>query len=347
MKKICYSHKVELFSSNQFKRYFQNMRIGIFDIETLGLKASSCPMILAGFMTVDDENNCTITQYFAEAPQEEPKILESLREEFKNVDYILTYNGKHFDMPFVTKRAELFNIDGIENGLYDLDLYLILNGHSEVKHILKNLKQKTVEEYMGLSDAREDAISGADSILLYEKYVQCTDIVEKAKLEKDILLHNHDDLLQLAQLMPILKQVQFHKALFSLGFPALGQSSWPTFNIGSIKITTDGLIVKGNYYGKEFSYMSYETPASPFCCSFNEDKTFSFSIRVDRHKGNTFINLPIFFSDYTEFKKYPNYIQNFLLINSSDGTNHLEINMFLKQFFKTFMEDNVCPLVTL
>lgn len=347
MKKISYSHKVELFSSNQLERYFKNMRIGIFDIETLGLKPVNCPMILAGFMTVDSENNCTITQYFAETPEEEPKILESLKEEFKTVDYILTYNGKHFDMPFVAKRAELLNIDGIENSLYNLDLYLILNGHSEVKRLLKNLKQKTVEEYMGLSSSRDDAISGADSILLYEKYVQCTDMAQKTKLEEDILLHNHDDLLQLAQLMPILRQVQFQKALFSLGFPILGQSGWPTFNIGSIKIKADGLFVKGSYYGEGFSYMSYETPSSPYSCRFDEDKKFSFSIRVDRHKGNTFLNLPIFFSDYMEFKKYPNYMQNFLLINSSDGTNHLEVNMFLKAFFNKFMEDNICPLMTL
>lgn len=55
---------------------------------------------------------------------------------------------------------------------------------------------------MGLSDSRKDSISGAESVELYLEYKKCQDQSLKEKLEKKILLHNHDDLLQLYKLLP-------------------------------------------------------------------------------------------------------------------------------------------------
>ena len=347
MKKICKSHTVSLFSSKQIDSYFKDMRIGIFDIETLGLNPTTFPMILAGLITFDSQNQCVVTQYFADTPEEEAKVLQCLGEDLKEVDYVLTYNGKHFDMPYIVKRAAANNVNNIEPSLYTLDLYLILNGHSEIKHILDNLKQKTVENYMGLSSTRYDEISGADSIMLYESYIKCKDEAKKQSLEDKILLHNHDDLLQLAKLMPIIKQTNIHKALNALGFPILGSSGWPTLNVSYAKRSNAGLTIKGSYYGKPFSYTAYESVSSPYYCEFKEDKSFDFTLRTDRHKGNTFINLPVYFDNYEEFKKYPNYIKNFLLIGNGTTINYLEINMFTKKFLEKFMEDNICPLVTL
>lgn len=347
MKKICKCHTISLFSSKQLESYFKGMRIGVFDIETLGLNPTTFPMILAGLMTFDSENQCVITQYFADTPEEETEVLKCLIEDLKEVDFVLTYNGKHFDMPYIIRRAEVNNVENIEASLYTLDLYLILNGHSEIKHILENLKQKTVETYMGLAPTRYDNISGADSILLYQTYLKSKDMEEKQRLEDKILLHNHDDLLQLAKLMPIMKQANIHKALNALGFPILGSSGWPTFNVASIKRTNSGLKIKGNYYGKPFSYIAYECVSSPYYCEFKEDKSFEFTLRVDKHKGNVFINLPSYFDNFEEFKKYPNYVKNFLLICNSTTTNYLELNMFTKKFLEKFMVDETFPLITL
>lgn len=346
MKKICRTHTVSVYSSKQLNNYLGDMRIGVFDIETLGLNSLSSPMILAGFMSFDENDQCRITQYFAESLEDEREILTSLREDFSKVDYILTFNGKHFDMPFVAKRASIHRVKDIELGIYNLDLYLVLNGHSDVKHTLENLKQKTVEKYMGLSDGREDGITGAESIMLYEAYLECDDLQEKQRLEDIILLHNHDDLLQLAQLLPIMKQVNVHKAFNALGFPIKGKNNWPTLNIASIKRSNSGLNIKGFYLGNPLSYIAFERVDSPFSCEFKEDKTFSFTLRTDRHKGNVFINLPAYFSNYDQFKKYPNFIKNFLFISNSTSTNYLEINMFVKEFFEQFMDNTVYPLKT-
>ena len=64
--------------------------MGIFDIETLGLSPQFAPLILAGFMTVEKDGSCWITQYFAETPGDERYILEYLRDDFDRVDYLLT-----------------------------------------------------------------------------------------------------------------------------------------------------------------------------------------------------------------------------------------------------------------
>ena len=66
-----------------------------------------------------------------------------------------------------------------------------------------------------------------------------------------------------------------------------------------------------------------------------------------KHRGNTFINLPSFFKTYKRFEKYPNYIKDFLLIATSNSVNHLEVNTFTKEFLTKFMNDAICPLMTL
>ena len=344
MKTIIKEHRVPQFTSKQLKDYFRDMRVGVFDIETLGLKPDICSMVLAGFMTVNEDGCCILKQYFAETPEDEKLILEQLKLDFANVDYLFTYNGKHFDIPFVLKRANKWDILDFDASLYNLDLYLILNGHSEVKYLLENLKQKTVEEYMGLSTKRDDLISGAESIKLYNAYSTAINQEIKIKLENKILLHNHDDLLQLYQLLPILKQVNIHKAFYHLGFPILRKNGWPTLNITSLKVSNLGLSINGKYVGNKFSYISYDSFDKHFFCEFKEDGTFNFNLHTDKHKGNIFINLPLFFKNYDDFKKYPNCIKNFLLVSNNNIVSHMEVNAFTKKFISDFMDNTICPL---
>ena len=88
MKIITSTHKVPYFSSRILDQYFKDLKMGIFDIETLGLSPQFAPLILAGFMTVEKDGSCQITQYFAETPGDERYILEYLREDFDRVDYL-------------------------------------------------------------------------------------------------------------------------------------------------------------------------------------------------------------------------------------------------------------------
>lgn len=116
-------------------------------------------------------------------------------------------------------RAKKYGIQ-FNPGIYNLDLFLVVQGHSGLRESLPNLKQKTLEVFMGLADSRDDEISGGDSVALYEKYMQ----THAFALEKTILLHNHDDLLQLYKLLPVISKTDFHRAMYKLGFSPV--TSW-------------------------------------------------------------------------------------------------------------------------
>lgn len=343
MEIIKYNHSVKVFRSIILDQYFKGMTLGIFDIETLGLSPSKCPIILAGLMSVYPDGFCEITQYFAESPKEEKIMLEALQTELDKFDYLITYNGKHFDLPFIKKRAEVCAVEDFYVKPYNFDLYLCVNGHSDLKKFLPNLKQKSVEEYMGVGVSREDEISGKESIDLYYKYLSTFEKKQKADLKQRILLHNHDDLLQLYKILPVLKQVNIHSALSALGFPVAGLNGWPQLNVCNAKIKDHELNIYGTYSGEPFLFSCYSNPEMPYDCSFTLDREFFFSLQLESIKGNCFLNVSEILGDTFSFEKYPGYVNGFLLLSSAVGLNYLEINMCSKALLQKFMLDNSMP----
>lgn len=344
MEIITYHHQTDFFSSRLTDRYFGGMRMGVFDIETMGLNPAVSEVILAGFLQVDKDGSAVVRQYFAETKKDEPALLLALREELKNYDYLLTYNGKHFDLPYIEKRAALRSLPPYPS-IYNLDLYLILHGHSSLKSVLKNLRQKTVEDYMGLNPDRKDEISGADSIRLYEDYLAETDAAKKDALKQKVLLHNHDDLLQLYKLLPVLHQADLHRAMSYLGFPVSGAFGWPQLNIGRIRVDYKGLSFGGAYGGPGISYLSYDDGRSPFSCHFAPDGTFEFLIATRRHSGSHYLWLPDFLEDDSLLARYPGYENGYLILSEKNSTRFLEVNMFVQTFLRHFMEAIPCPLL--
>lgn len=343
MKTIIKSHQVPLFKSKLMEQYFSGMRIGVFDIETMGLRPDNAPLILSGMLTAETDGSCTITQHFAEVYDDEALILEALRRDFENVDFLLTYNGRSFDLPFLEKRASKLGLAPFSYNFYNMDLYLMISGYSEIRHILKNIKQKTIENYMGLERSRRDAISGAESVDMYVEYVNCSDRQRKQFLEDKILLHNHDDLLQLYKILPVIKQLDFHRALNSIGFPVAGENGWPYLSVSRAKATNKEFVIAGKYYGPHFAYVSYDTFFHYYFCQFYDDGSFIFKLPVDRHKGNSFISLRLYFDDFSDLEKYPYCVNDFLMVTKGREGCYLESNMFAQKFLKQFMNETVCP----
>lgn len=219
MKTIKNQYNEPLFSSNILNIYFEGLKVGVIDIETTGLHAEKNQMILGGIAFADFKNNQIKTlQYFAESKEEEQSVLEAYCAMLRRFDLLISYNGEHFDFPFFQKRLKATHSSGFSfSPCQSLDLYRALNKHSHLRQILPNLKQKTVESFMGLWATRTDEISGAESVALYETYVKTG---EKG-LEDLILLHNEDDLLQLTRLLAVTGKIDFHKVMFYNGFPIL------------------------------------------------------------------------------------------------------------------------------
>ena len=342
MKTIEYKHRLEYFSSGLWERYFGGMSFCIFDIETLGLNPAFCPVVLAGVMIVDENGDCLLTQYFAETPDDEKELLLVLEEYLNRFDFIVTYNGRHFDVPFIKKRAAACGLTDFSVKPYNLDLYLIVNGHSPFRRMLKSLKQSSIEEYMGLSTGRLDEISGKESVDLYYKYLDCKDLSLKSALMEKILLHNHDDLVQLYRILPVIKQTDMHGAMFSLGFPVKGQDGWPNPTIKKINISPRMLTVSGALPESCCEYTPYSCFSSadvPFDFSITRDGSFDLSLPVMKNRGASFVNIREILGEAPALKMLGGHVNGFLILSQDNKRNSLEINMFARELLLRFMAE--------
>jgi uncharacterized protein YprB with RNaseH-like and TPR domain len=77
-------------------------RVLFLDLETGGLTTS--PVFLAGTMRWNGET-FVLRQYFARHYGEEAPLLAALAEQVRGFEFLVTYNGKSYDAPFLRGRA--------------------------------------------------------------------------------------------------------------------------------------------------------------------------------------------------------------------------------------------------
>lgn len=255
-----------------------------------------------------DENQCTCIQYFAEGLYEERRILEKTVDTLKKLDVIVTFNGVRFDIPYVKKRAEIFDIP-FDNIPYHLDLYQVIRNYSDIRNFLPNLKQKTVEKFMGLF-SRTDEISGKESINLYYDYLDNGD----PELKREILLHNSDDVFQLYRLMDIIKKTDFHKAMNELGFPVKGKNYYVEIreaNVVNNKFTVKGIshlpVSERIYFGETLNYR------------IKPNKTFEISMDLVPFRNYLIADLRNFDCSNSLIKDLPGYSNEYLVVDESNN----------------------------
>lgn len=229
MKTFTRSYKINRLEETAFDRYFGKLKPCVFDIETTGLSPENSKVILTA-MLIPDEAGVTVTQFFAEDSFEEDLVLGATMRfmEEENVGYLITYNGASFDIPFVNRRLDVIGLP-YRLSKYDFDIWRFLKKHSTLPSILESMSQKRVEHYFGIGSNRYDKIDGRQSIRLYNEYVKTGNSV----LEKVILTHNREDVVQLYKILLaagyndfgiILKEGTFHRAIQEYSFPILAGS---------------------------------------------------------------------------------------------------------------------------
>ncbi len=197
--------------SNILKSYLPQGRLGVFDIETTGLSPKYNQVILIGLIIIEGDI-LVAKQWLAESTDEEALLLLAFHKDCKDLSLLFNYNGSSFDIPFVNKRCQSLCLEGLQiNPLKSMDLYRIIR-QSYFKDLLPDLKQKTVERLF--SQARTDTISGGDSVILYEKYVQTKD----SSMEAKILLHNFDDIRILYEILSVFNKLDIHAVMMKNGF---------------------------------------------------------------------------------------------------------------------------------
>ena len=204
MKKFTKDYKLPEISSEVYAEYFGGLTPCVYDIETTGLGVEQKVIMTA--MLIPSENGVRITQFLAENHYEEDRVLnasmELLRDE--GVDYIVTFNGLSFDAPFTNRRLEFFG-SSHRLGHYDLDLYRFFKKYSILPDCLDSLSQKSVEGYFGIDRYRQDVISGRESVRLFNEYA----LSQNSVIEKVILTHNREDVLQLYRLLLLASSSDF------------------------------------------------------------------------------------------------------------------------------------------
>ncbi len=326
MKHITLKTTENLYASRTLDFYFQGMRIGVLDIETTGLNPAVNHFILGGLYSVPDK---TLHQFFAETRAEEEEALRGYLEVLSTMDMVITYNGRHFDLPFLEKRWKKYAGTPARTP-YNLDLYLVLNGYSPIKRFVSNLKQKTVENYMGLWQSRDDEISGAESVELYNAYERNQD----PALGEKILLHNSDDILQLSRLLPVIGKSDFHKAMTTLGFPA------GSLTIRKISTGRDTLTITGEQRDCLFDYMGFQFRDLAVQSRFSRKHgDFSLEIPLIRDQGFGIVDLRAAGLAEQDFEKYPGCSSGFLIVEKNSEKQYRELNDFAKQFISLFLAE--------
>ncbi len=186
-------------------KYFPGNNPCFLDIETTGLSRKYNQIYLIGLVYYNKEkSNWNLVQLFANSLDKEKEILESLNDILLNFDFIISYNGDSFDIPFIKYRMKYYKIENKIEKINSFDIYRKIKNNDSYLGF-ENLKLKTVEKNLGIY--RNDKYSGKDCINFYFEYINTQDI----NLKKNILKHNYDDLyylLEIIKIFDILKDIK-------------------------------------------------------------------------------------------------------------------------------------------
>lgn len=164
----------------------------VFDIETTGLSHHSDNVVLIGIL-FNRKNDTIATQFLAKKRSHEKEILFYFKELLSEFEGHITFNGFSFDIPFLNRRYEKYKLGYEISKDCGIDVLRLVRPHSRSLG-LESCRLKEIEKAMGI--ARDDSISSRDSVLIYDEYEKTA----CESLKKKILLHNYDDILNLAVL---------------------------------------------------------------------------------------------------------------------------------------------------
>ncbi len=291
------------------ERFCDKEKILYFDIETTGLSRKYCSIYLIGVMYFENDQ-WMYAQWFADNYNDEANVIMAFQKFIQDYECLIHFNGNSFDIPFVKERAEKYNIDLDLDRLKSIDIYKDI---SSLKNLLNlpNLKQKTLEEAIGLD--RKDPFTGGELVEVYKEYVRTKD----EKLIFPLLLHNREDVLYMGKITELLALSDLFNGNFKL-------DSWKIKNYKDI-----------NDESKNELVITLETNQElPLGVSYNDDNTSIISrekkcqIKIKALDGS----LKLFFENYKDYYYLP----------SEDKAIHKSVSQFVDKEHRIQAKASTC-----
>ncbi|MGM0378403.1 MAG: ribonuclease H-like domain-containing protein [Bacillota bacterium] len=297
-----------------------NKKFIVLDIETTGFSRKKANVILIGLIIKSKENLKAI-QIFSEDLSEEKEILEKLIDILKNnsYDFLLTYNGHSFDLPFLNSKFNQYKINYQLNLYKNFDIYRLIRKYKSKLNIDKyNLK--SIENFLNIK--RKDTISGKESIKLYYRYLKTS----KQKYLNKILLHNYEDILYLLPVIQILNYFTFNEI-----YKFYPKKIHDNLYLINIKIDGDYLFFSTNSLNQFENNEIYSELYN--IKSENDLIKFKINLFTFEHKNNLYklINHKIFYKN--KFKNISNKLKNQLIISINNNIEYENLILNIKKIF--------------
>lgn len=174
-------------------RRFGHRSVLYMDIETCGLTAA--PVFLVGLCFIG-ERNLVLRQLFARDYAEERALLAELSRITREHDFLVTFNGKSFDVPFLRDRAIRHRLEPLA-AMPHLDLLWM--ARRRWKGLLPDCRLKTIE-WRVLRRRRAGDVGGAEIPGLYHDYVKRGE----AHRLLPVFHHNLLDVVAMVELTPVI-----------------------------------------------------------------------------------------------------------------------------------------------
>ena len=310
MKTFTRDYRITADYPSWFNSYFEGMKPCILDIEATGLDPSRCKVCLIALL-VHTDSGIRITQFLAENHYEENRVLDAAMDFLKREDigYLITFNGQAYDVPFINRRLERsFSDEHLD--LFDFDLFRYLRKGTDLKRRIGSMSQKSIEEHYGIFSDRRDTISGRESVRLFDEY----SLTGNSTIEKIILTHNREDVLQLCRLMHLsLDEPEDPDAALALhGFPAADGR----FAVRPA-LSRPGKILRitGEQLKQPVAASYFPDETSPVTAVFNaSSSSFEIDLSVERMDSECYVDLQPLGTDMNDD---PDCVNGFLILNSA------------------------------
>jgi len=169
--------------------------LGFLDTETTGLSGGTGTYAFVVGAGKFEGEQFHLTQIFMADPSEEPALLYTLEDFFRNCQAIITFNGKAFDLPLLRSR---FAMNGLQDPFHDYVHVDLLHMARRIwRDCLPSKSLGNLEAQILTAQRTEDDVPGWLIPQLYFDFIRDGDAVPLKK----VLYHNAMDVVSMAALL--------------------------------------------------------------------------------------------------------------------------------------------------